>query len=129
MVSRNGRGRSAVPFANQVKAYKLLEEALIKVADGRVLFKDDWSDDRVSGEAGISRALTASIRLKNFGVLVKHPEPNKRHSLKDDFIRLMDDLIVTRSLVDASNNRINILTSEVRSIWELLEKMTEKKDA
>ena len=129
MASRNGRGRSAVPFANQVKAYKLLEEALIKVADGRVLFKDDWSDDRVSGEAGISRALTASIRLKNFGVLVKHPEPNKRRNLKEDLDGLTEDLIVTRSLCDANASVIRTLTSEVRSIWELLEKMTEKKDA
>lgn len=129
MASRNGRGRSAVPFANQVKAYKLLEEALIKTADNRVLFKEDWGDERVSGEAGISRALAASIRLKNFGVLAKHPEPNKRRSLKDDFTGLMEDLIVTRALCDANASVIRTLTSEVRSIWELLEKMVEKKDA
>ena len=129
MVSRNGRGRSVVPFANQVKAYRLLEENLIKAGDNRVVFKEDWNDNRVASEANVSRALTASIRLKNFGVLAKHPEPKKRRSTKEDISGLMEDLIVTRSLVDASNSRINILTSEVRSIWELLEKMTEKKDA
>jgi hypothetical protein len=122
MASKNGRGRSAVPFASQVKAFKLFEEVLIKEGEGRVVFKDGWSDDRVSEGAGISRALTANIRLKNFGVLAKHPPTQKRTSVRDE-------LNVLRAALDISSAHINILTSEVRSLWELVEKLMEKKDA
>jgi hypothetical protein len=122
MAGKNGRGRSAVPFASQVKAFKLLEESLIKEGEGRVVFKDGWSDDRISEGAGISRALAANIRLKNFGALAKHPPTQKRTSVRDE----INDLKVA---IDADRSHIRILTSEVRSLWELVEKLMEKKDA
>ena len=122
MAGKNGRGRSVVPFASQVKAFKLFEEALIKGTDRRVLFKDGWSDDRVAEEAGISRALAASMRLKNFGVLAKHPAGQKRTSVRDE-------VNILRAALDINSAHISILTSEVRSLWELVEKLMEKKDA
>jgi hypothetical protein len=54
--------------------------------------------------------------------LAKHPPTQKRTSVRDE-------LNILRAALDYSSAHISILTSEVRSLWELVEKLMEKKDA
>lgn len=113
-------GRPPVPLANQVKAYNLLVEVLVRGFDGKVVYKDDWTDEKVAAEAKISVNHAAVIRRKNFGALAKHTleTKEKRKSLR----RELEDL---KKLIDHDRTQIRILTTEVQSLWKLLEEKTD----
>jgi hypothetical protein len=115
---KNTDGRGSVPLANQVRAFNTLGSVLAKLEDGRVVYKEGWNDDKVAQDAQISPGHVAAIRRKNFGSLARQPEKEtKRKRLRDDFEAM-------KALIDHNAAQVRILTTEVQSIWRLLEEKT-----
>lgn len=117
-MSKNVDGRGSVPLANQVRAFNTLGSVLTKLDEGRVVYKEGWSDDKVAQDAQINTTHVATMRRKNFGSLARQPEKEtKRKSLRDD-------LEAIRALIDHNAAQVRILTTEVQSLWRLLEEKT-----
>jgi hypothetical protein len=113
MANKNGAGRVQVALANQVKAFNLLGEVLIRYANGKVAFKEGWNDQRIANEAKISLTLAAHIRRKNFGSFSALPDGARKPTK-------------TQTLLIDLTKQVEKLTAEVEEIWEAL---TEKRNA
>ncbi len=107
MANKNGAGRAQVALANQVKAFNLLGEVLIRYANGKVSFKEGWNDQRVANEAKISLTLAAHIRRKNFGSFSTLPEGARKPTK-------------TQTLLIDLTKQVEKLTAEIEEIWDVM---------
>jgi hypothetical protein len=113
MASKNGNGKAPTILANQVRAFNRLTDVILKDANGKVSFKEGWSDGRIADETGLSLQLVATIRRKNFGSLGILPT-GARQPTK------------TQQMLINLTKQVEKLTAEVDEIWEIL---AEKKNA
>jgi hypothetical protein len=107
MANKNGSGKAPTILANQVRAFNRLTDVILKDANGKVSFKEGWSDGRIADETGLSLQLVATIRRKNFGSLGILPT-GARQPTK------------TQQMLINLTKKVEKLTEEIEEIWDVM---------